>query len=41
MALRIQKAIRKREVRRSELAHATLMKDQSYRLTLKNTLAKH
>jgi hypothetical protein len=39
MARRIQKAARNREARRSELAHATLMKDQSYRLTLKNKLA--
>jgi hypothetical protein len=41
MARRIQKAARNREARRSELAHATLMKDQNYRLTLKNKLATH
>jgi hypothetical protein len=39
MARRIQKAVRNRGARRSALAHATLMKDQNYRLALKNKLA--
>jgi hypothetical protein len=41
MARHIQKAARNREARRSEVAHATLMKDQNYRVTLKNKLANH
>jgi hypothetical protein len=40
MAQRIQKAVRGRGARRSALAHANLMQDQNYRLTLKNQLAK-
>ena len=39
MARHIQKAVRNRGARRSALAHATLMKDQNYRLALKNKLA--
>jgi hypothetical protein len=39
MARQIQTAVRTREVRRLEAAqHATLLKDQLYRLTLKNDL---